>query len=115
MNLKTVQVILLATAGSHLATSFKITSSQGFGCQGDLIQDWTGGEGGCQLPNLGMRSVSITNSEEADDNSFAVFFHSEDCDPDSEVKDGAGHFDEGCHDIDYSSYAVWNLDSPASE
>lgn len=63
---------------------------------------------GCQKTAVGHAGgVIIENSDDSDVNNFAVFFSSDDCNPDKEIV----HSDNGCQTPAYRSFAVWDVGS----
>lgn len=67
-----------------------------------------GPEAGCMTDGGGVaQSTIIKSSGPVDGSRYAVFFSSENCDPDTQV----AHVDENdhCVSVEYSSVAVWDL------
>ncbi len=113
MHSHAVSVLLaLTTFTIPFANGFKLTAYNGEQCRSARLNDWTGGPNeGCQDPiNYGVaQSVVISSTGPVDDNFYTVFFSSDDCDPDTEVNNGQGHFDDGCFTGEYKSFAVWDV------
>lgn len=94
------------------SSAFTIIPYQGEGCRNQPL----GGrevtpEDGCLSGNdvsAGVASsVIVKATGTVDENSFVVFFSSDDCNPETEVK----HTDSGCSAVDYKSFAVWDVGS----
>ncbi len=94
--------------------AFRLSPYAGGQCRGAALGSWVGGpDQGCQerLYPGNSASVAISSTGSIDDDFYTVFFSSDDCDPDTEVNDGQGHFDDGCFSGAYNSFAVWDVNA----
>lgn len=97
-----------------VSLAFELSAYTGIECRSASLEEWIGGEDqGCQEPiSWGTaQSVVIESTGAVDNSSYAVFFSSDDCDPDTEVNDGKGHFDDGCYTGEYKSFAIWDVNN----
>jgi len=105
----TITILLFASVQQTWAYEFTFYSEKG--CQGAQAPTpvWVGGPNeGCRRENGGAaQSVFVKSTGDVDNNFMAVFFGSDDCNPDNEI----GHLDSGCIDKDggYASFQVWDL------
>ncbi|KAL8997678.1 MAG: hypothetical protein Q9169_003085 [Polycauliona sp. 2 TL-2023] len=114
MRSNTLSSSLLAIYALTLPTTyaFKLSTYSGEGCRSASVGQWIGGpDQGCQEPlDFGVaQSVVISSTGPVDKNFYTVFFDSPDCNPDTEVKNGKGHFDDGCFTGKYGSFEVWDV------
>jgi len=90
-----------------LTGAFKISLYTGKSCTG--ASDGTvilGPKDGCRKDAAGVAAAAvIRGTDPQDDNSYTVFFSSDDCDPDTAIAKG----DDGCVAANYGSFAVWNV------
>ncbi|KAF2430619.1 hypothetical protein EJ08DRAFT_697101 [Tothia fuscella] len=97
-------VILLLT---KIVIPFKLSIYVGKSCRGQALGQWVGGEAqGCQRLHGGVAaSAIVTSTGPVDDTSTVVFFSSDDCNPGDIITTD----DEKCVDVNYASFAVWDI------
>ncbi|KAL9129285.1 MAG: hypothetical protein Q9217_002232 [Psora testacea] len=111
----TIAFYLIATAQYiRFGNAFKLTPYNSETCNSRSLGSWVGGpDQGCitgtdAAAGVGA-SVIIETTGAVDDNFYAVFFDSDDCNPETEMPEG--HKDAGCFSGNYGSYAVWDVGS----
>ncbi|EFR03592.1 hypothetical protein MGYG_06586 [Nannizzia gypsea CBS 118893] len=110
MRPRTLFTPLVALAGLPLTTQgFEFRFYRGNDCRSEQLGLYVAGPGqDCTTMSAGAaKSVIVKSTGEIDSNFYAVFFSSEDCDPNTIVL----HTDnDECHNVEYKSFKVWDVD-----
>jgi hypothetical protein len=96
---------------STTATSIQLTMWRGRKCTSEKFshRNWTANSG-CHTEGAGnSQGITVVQTEEADENLYAVFFSSKDCDPNTTLAWGDGTDEDNlCVQASYSSFEIWS-------
>jgi hypothetical protein len=98
---------------SAATNAYTVTHHNGMGCRGQFLgrTDNLNPTSGCQSAWAG-KAASIRVEPDKDDKDFGsvvVFFEGDDCKPSNIMWKGDAFSDEGCTNIGYGSYEIWDL------
>lgn len=94
-----------------LSTALELIMYRGSHCTAEQVghRNWTA-ESGCHKDGGGTANAVIVNPvEEADENSYAVFFATDDCNPDKIIGWNDGLDENNCIMATYSSFEIWSM------
>ncbi|KAM5438231.1 hypothetical protein MferCBS31731_005092 [Microsporum ferrugineum] len=110
MRPRTLLIPLVALVGLPLTTQgFEFRFYRGKDCRSEPLGFEVAGPGqDCSTVSAGTaQSVIVKSTGKVDDNLYAVFFSSDDCDPNSIVL----HTDnDECQNVQYKFFKVWDVD-----
>ncbi|EZF35216.1 hypothetical protein H101_01234 [Trichophyton interdigitale H6] len=111
MHSRTILIPLVALVGLSLPTQgFEFRFYRGEHCRSEQLGVQVAGPGQeCSTVSAGTaKSVIVKSTGKVDDNFYAVFFSSDDCDPNTVIL----HTDsDKCQNVEYKSFKVWDVDA----